>query len=458
MRVEHIEANDIQRIRTGRSTDDASSFKVYNRIVFSLKFENQIPDQYRSNFIHLYFDIGWFGVLSGSAVNFLNIYAARLGASANEIGLLSAVGAMVSLMLAIPSGHWIARRPIGKAVFWTSVLYRIGFLLWIPLPWVFGNRAQVWALILLALLMAIPLTPLSVGFNALFASAVPDEYRAHVAGIRNVVLSVTYILSSLLSGYLLGRFAFPIGYQIVFAMGFFGAAMSSLHLYFVKPLPLSDVKPLLSGPSTSLRTGPDPDEVPDEADRPLDFSSAIRADVWSTRFRNVLLVLMGFDLAQYVALPVFPLFQVNLLHLTDDEIGIGSALFYLVVLLGSTQLRRVVHKIGNHNVTALGVFGMGLYPFMLALSKNALDFYILSAIGGLSWALAGGAYANYLLKRIPAHDRPAYLAWYNVILNACILTGSLVGPLIANGIGLVAALFVFAAIRSLAGIAIWKWG
>ena len=167
---------------------------------------------------------------------------------------------------------------------------------------------------------------------------------------------------------------------------------------------------------------------------------------------------MGFHLAQYLALPVFPLYQVNVLHLTDDEIGIGSALFYLIVLFGSTQLRRAVHKIGHHNVTALGVFGMGLYPFMLALSKNALDFYILSAVGGLSWALAGGAYANYLLERIPAHDRPAYLAWYNVILNACILIGSLVGPLIANGIGLVAALFVFAAIRSLAGIAIWKWG
>ncbi|MCL4528295.1 MAG: MFS transporter [Chloroflexi bacterium] len=418
--------------------------------MFSRIIENQIPDSYRSNFIHLYFDMGWFGVLSGSAVNFLNIYAARLGASANEIGLLSAVGAMVSLTLAIPSGHWIARRPIGKAVFWTSVLYRIGFLLWIPLPWIFGNQAQVWALIVLALLMAIPLTPLSVGFNALFASAVPEEYRAHVAGIRNVVLSVTYILSSLLSGYLLEQFTFPVGYQIVFAIGFFGAAMSSLHLYFVKPLPVSDVKPPLSEP--------EPDEVPERADRPLDLSSAIRTDVWSTRFRNVLLVLMGFHLAQYLALPVFPLYQVNQLHLTDDQIGIASALFYLVVLFGSTQLRRVVHKIGHRNVTALGVFGMGLYPFLLALSRNALDFYILSAIGGLSWALAGGAYANYLLERIPAHDRPAYLAWYNVILNACILVGSLVGPLIANGIGLIPALFVFACIRSLAGVAIWKWG
>ncbi len=109
--------------------------------------------------------MGWYGILAGSSVNFLNIYATRLGANGFEIGLLTAMGAIVSLMLAIPAGHWVEARPIGKGVFWSSVIYRIGFLLWVPLPWIFGNSAQIWALIILALLMAIPLTPLSVGFQ-----------------------------------------------------------------------------------------------------------------------------------------------------------------------------------------------------------------------------------------------------------------------------------------------------
>jgi len=412
-------------------------------------FETEVPKEYRANFIHLYFDIGWFGVLSGSSVNFLNIYAARLGATGFQIGLLGAMAAAVSLLLAIPSGHWIGKRHIGKAVFWTSVIYRIGFLLWVPLPWLFGNESQIWALIIIALLMAIPLTPLAVGFNALFAAAVPSEYRAHVAGIRNVVLSVAFILSSLASGYLLDHIPFPVGYQVVFLIGFIGAAMSSLHLYFVRPL-APDANPLLSEP--------EPVQGPERADQRSNLFSAIRADVWSTRFRNVLLVMMGFHLAQYLALPLFPLYQVNQLRLTDDQLGIGSALFYLVVLVGSTQLRRTVHRIGHQMVTALGVIGMGMYPLLLAFSQTPLHFYGLSMLGGLSWSLAGGAYANYMLEHIPAHDRPAYLAWYNVVLNASILIGSLAGPLIANQIGLIPALFVFAAARALAGIAIWKWG
>lgn len=418
--------------------------------MFSHAFQAQIPKEYRTNFVHLYFDIGWYGILAGSSINFLKIYAARLGANGFQIGMLDASAALVSLLLAIPAGHWIAKRPIGKAIFWTSVIYRIGFLLWIPLPWLFGDAGQVWTLIVLALLMAIPLTPLSVGFNALFATAVPEEYRAHVAGMRNVILSLTFILASLGSGYLLERFPFPTGYQIVFAIGFLGAALSSLHLYFVRPLAASDVKPLL------LELNPA--EAPERVKPARSFFSAIRLDVWSTRFRNVLLVMAGFHLAQYLALPLFPLYQVNQLHLIDDQIGIGSALFYAIVLIGSTQLRIAVHKLGHQEVTALGAIGMGLYPFLLALSRMAFHFYGVSALGGLSWALVGGAYANYMLESIPAHDRPAYLAWYTVILNACILAGSLLGPLLASEVGLIAALFVFAAARILAGIAIWKWG
>ena len=418
--------------------------------MFSRLFASDVPVEHRWNFIHLYFDIGWYGILAGSAINFLNIYAARLGANGFEIGLLTAMGAIVSLTLSIPAGHWVEARSIGKGVFWSSVIYRLGFLLWIPLPWLFGDSAQIWALIVLALLMAIPLTPLSVGFNALFASAVPCEYRAHVAGIRNVVLSITYMISSVGSGYLLNRLAFPLGYQIVFGIGFFGAAMSSLHLYMIKPVMELNVK--------SRPPKPEPAKSLDETDQHSSFFFAIRADIWQTPFRVVLSALLFFHLSQNLPLPIFPLVQVNVLHLTDNQIGIGSAIFYFIMLIGSTQLRSFVQKIGHQKVTAIGIATMALYPIGMALSRTALHYYVTSAIGGFASSLAMGAYANYLLEHIPENDRPAHLAWYNVILNLCVLVGSLGGPLIANAIGLTTALFIFAAARVLAGIAILKWG
>ena len=136
--------------------------------------QNAIPKEYRSNFLHFYLDIGWYGVLSGSTINFLNVYATRLGATGYQIGLIGAMSAIVTLFLAIPASRWIEKQKIDRAMFWTSVYYRIGFLGLIFLPWLFSYSGQINAIIAVTFLMAIPLTPLGVGFNALFAEAVPN--------------------------------------------------------------------------------------------------------------------------------------------------------------------------------------------------------------------------------------------------------------------------------------------
>ena len=406
---------------------------------------NDIPKEYRANFIHLYLDIGWFGVLSGSAVNFINVYATRLGATGFQIGLIGAVSAIVSLLIAIPAGRWIEKRNIGRAVFRSSVVYRLGFFLWILLPWLFSKEIQIWALIILTFLMAIPLTPLAVGFSALFAEAVPTDWRAHVAGVRNIVLSIAFMASSLISGYILKEIPFPIGYQIVFGIGAFGAAMSSLHLYFIKPLQTN---------SSALPPQPEMDSVK-PGSSPF---QALRLDIWKTHYRNVLLGLFAFHFAQYLAIPIFPIYNVRVLELNDNQIGIGTALFYLTVLVGSTQLRKIVHKLGHKNLTGWSVASMASYPLILSVSTEVWQFYAVSLIGGLSFAMVSGAYANYMLEHIPAHDRPTHLAWYNIILNAAILIGSLAGPTIADRIGLSEALVLIAILRFLSGLAILKMG
>ena len=422
--------------------------------------QTAVPVEYRSNFLHLYFDIGWFGVLSGSAINFLNIYAIRIGATGFQIGLIGAMSAVVSLFLAIPAGRWLQTQQISKAIFWTAVFYRLGFLSFVFLPRLFDEQGQIWAIIAITFLMAIPLTPLGVGFNALFAEAVPSDYRAHVAGIRNVVLSIAFVAMSLISGYLLEHIAFPVGYQVVFGIGFFGAAMSSLHLLFVKPL---STEPLTrSGneatdpapPSNAAEDKPQPNPIK----RMASSLSTLRLDIWRTPFRNVLLGLFGYHLAQYLALPVFPLYNVHILKLNDNHIGVGTALFYLTVLFGSTRLSRIVQRLGHKKVTGLGVAGMALYPFLLALSDQVWHYYFVSLLGGFIWALAGGAFANYMLEHIPPDDRPSHLAWYSIILNMAVLIGSLGGPLIAGEMGLSGALMLFALLRLLSGLGILKWG
>ena len=156
--------------------------------------------------------------------------------------------------------------------------------------------------------------------------------------------------------------------------------------------------------------------------------------------------------------PIYPLFNVHVLHLNDDNIGIGTALFYFTMLLGSFRFGRVANYLGNKKVTGFGMLGMSIYPLLLAFAQSVGHYYVISLLGGFTWAFVNGAFANYMLERIPATDRPSHLAWYNIILNIALLSSSLLAPLIAGEIGLAGALILFGVLRILAGLGILRWG
>ncbi len=426
-----------------------------------LKTSSRVPAEYRANFWHLYLDIAWFGVLSGSAIAFVGVFAARQGADALQIGLLNAGPAVVNLIFTLPASQWLRNQPISQSVFWTAVFYRLGYVAWIFLPTFLLPQGQVWALILITLLMTIPGTALAVGFNALFAGAVPPEWRAHVAGVRNALLAVVYIGVSLLSGWLLDALPFPLGYQVVFGLGAFGGAMSTLHLWFVRPLnenplPYKQPRSFLPGPGLfrSWADGLRQTVGLRFLTRVNNWQELLQISVLNGRYGQIVVVLFFFHLAQYLAIPIFPLYWVNKLHLTDQHIGLGTALFYVSVLMGSTQLARLTARFGNHRLVVMGSMLMSLYPALTAVTRDLSLFLFTSVVGGIAWSLVGGAIANYLLENIPEDNRPPHLAWYNLALNAAILLGSLSGPAISAQLGLETTLAIAAAARLLAAIAI----
>ncbi len=195
-----------------------------------------LPAQLQKNFRHLYFDIAWFGLLNGSAISFLTIFAARLGANGSQIGLINSTPAIISLTLALPIGSWLENRKLDRSVFLNTIFHRLFYFLFALLPLLLiSNETQIWVITALTLVMSIPGAVIAVGFNVLFAAAVPASYRGMVAGRRNAVFAVVTVVTSLVSGRILTTLPFPTGYQIIFLMGAIGGIMSSVHLWFVKP-------------------------------------------------------------------------------------------------------------------------------------------------------------------------------------------------------------------------------
>src|SRR5512145_952521 len=97
----------------------------------SSSFPAELSPRLRSNYIFLLWDIGVWGLYMGSSVAFLTIYAARCGATPEQIGLLTALPASVSLCLALPVGQWLKRFPAGVVTTWSAFAARSLLLVYV---------------------------------------------------------------------------------------------------------------------------------------------------------------------------------------------------------------------------------------------------------------------------------------------------------------------------------------
>jgi MFS family permease len=338
----------------------------------------------RRNFRALYADIFGYGILAGSTLAFINVYVARLGASNIEMGLLSAGPALISLLIAMPIGRWLERRPLIRTTYLSSIGFRLGYVVMVLLPWLLPPPAQIGSYVLLVLLMSIPGTALAIGFNATLAATVPPDWRAHVIGRRNALMSLSMTVTSLMSGQLLDHIVFPVNYQIVFGIGVVGAAMSTVFLGRIRPLTASG--PI--GPQTAASARPGNGN-----------GRALRLDLLRGPFGLVLIAYLFFYLGQAVPVPLFAKMQVDQLKLSDGVISIGTAAFNGCMLIGSLYLVRLTRRFGHRGVFAIAALLYGAYPLLLGLAESTVLFFAASILGGAITGVMGGAQVNRLMER-----------------------------------------------------------
>jgi Na+/melibiose symporter-like transporter len=288
-----------------------------------------------------------------------------------------------------------------------------------------------------------------------------------VVGVRNAAYALTSIVITLICGRLLSELPFPLGYQVVFFIGFIGAMMSTLHLWYVRPadehrkpgtgrFSLRDwAQPGIGGMLEGMRTSVGLRFLTRVDPRTLGASRWL-TPCRDNRFARVLVFVFAMHLTLYLAVPIFPLFLVRELGLPDNVIGLGNSIFYIAMFLASTQLSAVTRRFGNQKTMALGIMVISLYPLLISQANGSTLFLIASIAGGTGWALAGGAVANFVLEQTPDTMRPVYLAWNNIAMQAGILLGALIAPTLAGWWGLTAALVFAAAFRFMTGAVLWR--
>ncbi|MBI4926845.1 MAG: MFS transporter [Anaerolineae bacterium] len=401
-------------------------------------FSAAYPPEHRQNIIHLLFDITWWGVLNGSTLVFLAVYASRIGASPLQIGLLTAAPAMMNLIFTFPASNLAIGRPIHKLVRNAAMTTRMFYALLVPLPFLFGDSSKIWIIIAITFLMNVSGTVAAVLGNAFFAETVPIEFRGSVVGVRNALLAVTSMITTFAAGQILTRLPFASGYAIIFALGWIGAMMSVFHLFLIKPVPSATSPVTPAAPISKTRT--------------------IRLEILKGPFLSVLALMFFFHFAIFLPNPVFPLYQVRVLKMTDEIISLGTSLFYVIHFLTSLQVGRLSRKFSFKQMTGIGTLFTAAASLIFTFSYQTWIFLFCQLFSGIAWGMIGGGLLNYLLVKMPENDRPAYLAWFNIAVNLATLICGLIASPVAGVLGLFGTLLLAVILRALAGLAILRWG
>jgi hypothetical protein len=300
------------------------------------------------------------GIVNASST-FLPVFLLRLGASANDVGLLTALPAFTAFVLAIPLGRMLQAR--GRIVAWYS---RLRLLAWTSYAMIAGAvallppEAAVPVALVIWALASLPSTAALVAFPMVMDGAAGPGGRFDLLGRRWAIAGVSSIVAMALGGQFLAIVPFPLNYQVlllIVTLGGFGSFLQSSRL------------------KVADHVRPPHQEQPPRADR---LRALWRLVISNRAFVGYELRAIAYITSIGLALPVLPLFYVHDLAASDAWIGIIGSAGSAGSVLGYVWLRQVARRRGGSSI---------LLPALIAAAATT------AAVGLVGWLPAVAAIA-----------------------------------------------------------------
>ncbi len=398
----------------------------------------------QNNIRNLYGDVAAFGVINGIAGTFLSVFALRMGATNQDIGLLTALPALIYVLWFVPAGRLVESRRSIKAVGLVGVfLTRLQFALIALIPFL-PAAYRVPVLLLIITMAAFPLCVANVALTNVLADVVPPANRPRVMSVRAILVSLTSAVAAAGAGKLLDMLPMPGNYQVLFAIAFVFGLLST---YYLSQLVVAQTHTVSS---FSLQ--------------PHLFIQQIReivAIAWGApAFLRFTLAAFVMHWALVFAWPLFALWWVRGLQATEGLLGIVATINLTMTVLISPFWARVAERRGNHFVLMAGFAGVAIIPLMNYFLPSPEYIMLTEAFGGLVLPAMSLGLFNSMLDVAPVDRRPAYIAFYSAAVNvpmflAPLLATSIAVPLfgvrlalgLSTGLRIVAWLIMFALLR-----------
>ena len=389
--------------------------------------QSQIEPSARANFRHLVGDIAWFGLAAAATSRFMSVYAIRLGATAADLGWISALPALILLGSASLSAWW-TRRYGGdtvRSLFWPGLGMRLLFLLpalapFLPIQW-----QPLW-LILAVSLPALPQGIASVAFVVVLHDSVDPSLMTRLLSRRQLALNVSVAIAALSFGFWLKNVPFPLNYQVMFLAAFAFSLMSLRHCISIRlPAPMHE-----------------------PADQPK-----VKSSPWRSRgFQQVAFVTGVIHTAFFALIPVTPLFLVNRLGADEGYMAVFALIELTAGAAASMIAPRIQARIGSRPMIALAMAGTALSSIIIALSPNLYVALFAAIFSGGCWtAGAGVGLFTFFVENTPSGEMTGYSTAYNQTIGLAVFLGPMIGSTLANsGIDLILVMAFGAALRLVA--------
>lgn len=364
---------------------------------------------------------------------FLPVFLVRLGASSFLVGLLTSLPAFTGALLGLPVGRMLERQRnivpwySGSRV-WVLLSYALFGLLPFIVPQAFvpATIIGIWALV------TIPSTIVNVTFPLVMGGVAGPERRFYLMSLRWSTLGLSTAVGVMLIGQILERIAFPLNYQLVFIASFAGGLLSYV---FSRSIVLPDNPP------------------PPAHERRISWGRQLR-EGWqgflaTPAFARFVGSAFVFRSGIAMALPLFPLYWVREVHASDAWIGIISTANSVVLMVAYFTWSVWARRFGNRRALLITSMGMSFYPLLTAVTPvmGLLAFFA----GLVGFFSAGNDLVNFdlALSTCPKEHQATYIAFNQTTQNIALFLFPIVGTLLADMVGLRAALVVASGLRLL---------
>ncbi len=361
--------------------------------------------------------------------NFTNPFALALGATNQQMGIMSSLANLAAALALLPGARLDERIPSRRRlVATTSFLHRLLLFAIAVLPLLFGQ----WAIFVFIALVAVRSFFAQLGFpawSAFSADLVPPRIRGRYFGSRNIGLAVAALAFTPLAGRLADLIGLPAGYQALFAI----AALVGFAAVLV------------------FRSIPEP---PRSRSTVEEAAAEAKQPVWTLlrrhpRFAAFSAVAVLWNLSIMVAGPYFSVYIVRNLSATPTQIGLLAASNAVFNILGQRVWGRQNDRRGAAWVMAATGLMIPLIPAFYAIAPGPWYLIAVEAFSGFMWSGYGLSSFNMMLGLAPAEQRARYSAVYQSGVFLASFLGPLIGMLLV-GVYDIRLLFWLSAIGRLA--------